>query len=103
MTPEISAPEGAAKEITLWFRQDEKGAFQFNHLEDGHSEGDKPTPKVREQAAMWQRGIWLREHAWLDSSVPPKVLHDPEQQTAREVEARLRESPGSTPWSCRTR
>ncbi len=83
-TTTSNSPEGAATPVTLWFRLGDKG-FEFNHLEDGHTENDKPTPKVSSQTSAWARGVWVRERAWLDAGVPPKVLHVPENETARRV------------------
>ena len=75
-------PDGAASPVTLWFREGDKG-FEFNHLEDGHVESDRPTPKVPSHKAAWAKGTWVSEHAWLDAGIPPKVLHDPQNESAR--------------------
>jgi len=72
-----STPAGAKSEVTLWFRMNDKGGYDFNHVEDGHCDADTPTPKVPEQAA-WKKGKWVKEHAWFDGSMPTKVLRDPE-------------------------
>lgn len=72
-----SIPIGAKTEITLWFRMNEKGTYDFNHVEEGQCDADTPTPKVPGQAA-WKKGKWVKEHAWFDGSSPTKVLRDPE-------------------------
>lgn len=52
--------------ITLWNRYDkESDSFQFNHLEDGHSDRDVPYAKFPEQKG-WVNSKWTREHAYLD-------------------------------------
>lgn len=79
-----SIPIGAKSEITLWFRLNEKGTYEFNHVEDGHCAADTPTPKVPEQAA-WKKGSWVKEHAWFDGSMPTKVLRDPETEAATKL------------------
>lgn len=61
---------------TLWFRlnRDKEGndVFEFNHLEDGHCESDKPTPKHPDHHA-WARSKWRKEHAALNQN--NKVIH----------------------------
>lgn len=62
--------------ITLWFRwvkdkEHPDGWFSFNHLEDGHSETDKPVPKFPSQNG-WLNSIWKREHSLLSDG---KVIH----------------------------
>lgn len=56
------------KLCTLWFRltrqKDGTDAFEFNHLEDGHCEGDKPTPKHPDHQA-WARSKWQKKFAVL--------------------------------------
>jgi hypothetical protein len=45
--------------VTLWYRKDEDGVYQFNHLEndfDGTRKG--PTPKVPEHEKLWRKGKW---------------------------------------------
>jgi hypothetical protein len=72
---EVSEHNGALTEATLWFRKNEKGVFEYNHIEDGHSLADKPLPKTANQSG-WARGTWIREHVRLDGSTPPKVMRD---------------------------
>ena len=81
---QAKTPPGAATEVTLWFRTNEKGEWMMNHLEDGHCPNDLPTPKLPTQKTIWGRGTWAREHAWLSGDKPPKVLHDEANQQARE-------------------
>lgn len=83
-TAASNTPVRANSPVTLWFRHGDKG-FEFNHLEDGHAESDRPTPKVASQAGAWGKGVWVREHAWLDAGFPPKVLHDPKNEMARRL------------------
>jgi hypothetical protein len=83
-----SIPAGAAHEITLWFRKNERGIFDFNHVEDEHCLADTPTPKVPEQVA-WKKGKWIKEHAWFDGSTPAKVLRDPDNRNRTEAILKL--------------
>jgi hypothetical protein len=84
MTETAGTPNGAESPVTLWFREGDKG-FEFNHLEDGHAVSDTPTPKVPSQKSAWAKGVWVRERAWLTATVPPKVLHDPQNEAARRL------------------
>lgn len=65
------------KLCTLWYRlmRDKEGndVYEFNHLEDGHCESAKPTPKHPDHQA-WARATWRKEHAVLTAD--NKVVHD---------------------------
>ncbi len=54
------------KPVTLWSRlmKDKQGFefWEFNHLEDGHCEADKPTQKHPSHAQVWN-GKWKKEFA----------------------------------------
>jgi hypothetical protein len=63
----------------------ERGGYDFNHIEDAHSQSDKPAPKVSSQQSGWAKGKWVKEQAWLDNSSPPQVLHDAETELARRI------------------
>jgi hypothetical protein len=80
----VAPPHGASVQVTLWYRKGDKG-YEFNHLEDGHSSNDKPTPKTAAHGKAWASGEWVSEHAWLDASLPAKVLHDSQNELARKV------------------
>lgn len=49
------------KPVTIWRRD---GAH--NHIEDGHSASDAPTPRTKHQFAAWRGVQWGREYAYLD-------------------------------------
>ena len=51
--------------VTLWSRQNQRGAFEFNHLDDGHASGERPTPKHQNHGKAWAGGKWAFEHAWI--------------------------------------
>jgi hypothetical protein len=72
---------GAVSPITLWYRKSEKNVYEYNHLEEGHcKEGvERPAPKTEAHKSAWSKGQWAHEHAFFDSSVPPKVLNDPRE------------------------
>jgi hypothetical protein len=57
--------------VTIWYRlnRDKAGneVFEHNHIENGHCEGDKPTPKHPSHSA-WARSKWRKEHAVLTSA-----------------------------------
>lgn len=63
--------------VTLWSRKNEKGEWEFNHLEDGHVPPDtaKPTPKHENHKSAWKKGEWQYVHAHLTGDVPPRVVH----------------------------
>lgn len=55
-----------SKVITIWYRRDEDGVYQHNHLEDGYDETrTKPTPKVPEHNKAWKSGKWAQQRALL--------------------------------------
>ena len=83
-TQASAGPIGAASKVTLWYRKGDKG-FEFNHIEDGHSSADRPTPKTASQTKSWASGDWVSEHAWLNADMSPKVLHDSQNKLARKL------------------
>ena len=57
-------------DITLWFRLNEKGLFEFNHLEDGFSDTQqKPTVKHPNQESSWKKATWKKRKAKLENGV----------------------------------
>jgi len=62
--------------VTLWSRKNEKGQWEFNHLEDGHvPEGTtKPTPKHENHKSAWRKGEWMSSAAYLTADIPPRVV-----------------------------
>jgi hypothetical protein len=70
------------KPVTLWSRlmKDKQGIefWEFNHLEDGRCEGDKPTPKHPSHSQVWN-GKWQKEYAYMVDGEgwngSPKVYH----------------------------
>lgn len=54
------------KPVTLWnkFDHDTK-SYQFNHLEDGHSDREAPHAKFPAQTG-WTGSKWTKEHAYLN-------------------------------------
>jgi len=60
---------------TLWFRLNEKGEYEYNHLEDGHC--PNPTPTPQHEAHKWS-GKWKSEYIYLTDTIPAKVVknHD---------------------------
>lgn len=65
------------KPITRWHRKNEKGVFEFNHIEDGHvpTHAKLPTPKCEIHKKSWSNGVWQFSHAWLTDELPPKVIY----------------------------
>ena len=59
--------------VTLWYRKNETGEFEFNHLEDGHSSFETPTIKSESQRKAW-RCEWKKEFKHLSNDIPPKVI-----------------------------
>lgn len=64
---------------TLWYRfipgeRPRSDPWHFNHLEDGHPDIDRPTPKHPDHAG-WAHSRWQRVRAWLTTDVPPCVVH----------------------------
>lgn len=57
------------KPVTLWYRLDhETKSYQYNHLEDGHSDREVPHAKFPEQLKSWSGDKWKKEHAHLDEN-----------------------------------
>jgi hypothetical protein len=83
-TSQIDAPQDAETAVTLWLRTNETGEWTMNHLEDGRCPNDLSTPMPSSQRSVWAKGTWMKEHAWLSGDLPPKVLHDVQNRTARE-------------------
>ena len=54
------------RSVTLWYRKNKDGEFEFNHLELGNSDSDRPEPKFTEQETSWREGVFKKEHAWLN-------------------------------------
>ena len=77
------------KPVTLWKRKNKAGDFEFNHLEDGHTNNAKPTPKHPCHEKAWGSGEWLAEKAWLNENGKIEVSNDkvsgrPHHQTEKE-------------------
>lgn len=52
-----------SKQITIWKRwDDKKKKFMHNHIEDGHSRNDLPTPIHEKQRSAWDEILW--EKSW---------------------------------------
>ena len=75
----LNIPSEASNDVTLWFRMNERGGFDFNHLEDGHALTDNLHKSIPVKAAG-KKSTWVKELAWFDGSNPPKVLHDPQHK-----------------------
>lgn len=73
--------------VTLWFRQEwddklREKVWVMSHLQDGHADGDTPSPKLDPQGRPfssqlgWRNGTWRKEHRFLDEHrivvSPPK-------------------------------
>jgi len=61
---------------TLWSRKNDKGDWEFNHLELGHvQEGTtRPTPKHENHKTAWKRGEWHARLAYLTAELPARVV-----------------------------
>jgi len=55
------------KQITCWYRLDERGSLEFNHIEDGRlpRTATQPTPKTEEHKKTWAAGVWVPFNAFL--------------------------------------
>ena len=65
------------KPVTLWTKlipskNLKKSKWEFNHLEDGYSKLDKPTPYFDSQKS-WSKSVWKKEYAHLINN---KVVKD---------------------------
>lgn len=50
--------------VTIWYRKDDNGVYQQNHLEDGFNDKVKhPTSKVPEHNKIWKNGKWAKAFA----------------------------------------
>lgn len=59
MDASIAEKNTRRREATLWFRKNEKGVYEYNHLEDGHATGDTPMKKHPAQSG-WARASWIQ-------------------------------------------
>lgn len=75
------------KPITVWFRwtvdnAHPLGYWEFNHIEDGHTDSVQPTPKVAAHEKTWKGGEWFGVHArledrtFIDMVVPGVVFEE---------------------------
>ena len=72
---EPAAPaESPLSPVTLWFRLDDRKEWDFNHLEDGHFQGERPAPKTDVHKRAWGAGQWMKVLAHLTDDVPAKVV-----------------------------
>lgn len=49
--------------VTLWSKAGRTDDFIFNHLEEGHSQAEAPTPTHPNQSG-WLAQRWEKKHAW---------------------------------------
>lgn len=55
------------KKITTWYKfNKEFHDYDFNHIEDGHSELAAPVPKCEHQKKKWANARWVKVHDYLD-------------------------------------
>jgi hypothetical protein len=59
--------------ITLWSRKNEEGVFEHNHIENGHCDSVRPTPKHENHKKAWAKGEWKAEFAFLQITVPTVI------------------------------
>lgn len=62
------------KPITVWFKKNDDGKFDYNHFEDGHVTAEHPTPLHESHKKAWARGHWKSEHAYLNGESPPVLF-----------------------------
>lgn len=56
------------RSITCWYSFDhKKNVFEFNHIEDGHSERDVPLAQHPHQVKSWKGQQWQKKHAYLEA------------------------------------
>lgn len=53
------------KPITLWYKEVKK--YEYNHFEEGHSEGTHPKVKFETQNG-WLKDVWKKEYGFLDEN-----------------------------------
>ena len=61
------------KPITVWDCKNKEGVFEFNHIEDGHVDNNKPIPKFPAQEG-WKKKEWHRTYCYLNDK--QEVVHD---------------------------
>jgi len=64
------------KSVTAWYKLDEHGVLQFNHIEDRRlpRTATLPTPKTEEHKKAWASGIWVPFNAKLTDTTPPTLI-----------------------------
>ena len=50
--------------ITIWERKAGHGIWVYNHMEDGWSADEKPTPKTERLAEYWDYATWRKFYAY---------------------------------------
>ena len=48
--------------ITIWYRQ----KWEHNHIQNGHSELDKPAGINAEQRKNWENVVWKKKYGYLE-------------------------------------
>jgi hypothetical protein len=61
-------------DVTVWYRRDERGVFEFNHFEDGRIIASYPTPKFPSQTKAWSSGVWQSKPGILTDDIPAKLI-----------------------------
>jgi len=59
--------------VTLWYRKNEEGEWEYNHLEHGHSGVGTPLMQFDSQRKAW-RCEWKYVYKHLTNDIPPKVI-----------------------------
>lgn len=61
--------------VTMWYRRNEEGIFEFNHIQNYHTDDDKPAANFDNQKKAWKNGTWRKAFAYLANNNPPKIMH----------------------------
>ena len=59
--------------VTVWYRLNEKGDFDFNHYEDGVVLSQYPTIKHPDQTKNWSSGKWLSKLGIISDHLPARL------------------------------
>ena len=56
------------KPVTIWYCRygKEDAKYEFNHIENGHTESTKPKANSPEQDKLWKGGDWIFKFACLN-------------------------------------
>ena len=63
----------AANVVTVWYRANEKGVYEYNHYQDGETTNMFPGIKHQDQTKSWSSGKWMSKPGTISDDKPAKL------------------------------